>query len=185
MKRSFLLLFLSLFFNLSASAADYSYQYDAAGRLISVSMPQSQTITYSYDLAGNVLTQNFSLTADTDSDSLPDEWEQTNFGSLEQTGEGDFDSDGFSNLSEYLAGTDPKAASSSLRIISIEPQNPGGPILMVASVAGKSYQIQSKNSLSEADWSNRDTVSATDSTFNWSDPSGNSATRFYRVVLLP
>ncbi|MES2707466.1 MAG: hypothetical protein V4726_12790 [Verrucomicrobiota bacterium] len=46
--------------------------------------------------------------ADADGDSLDDLWEIANFGSLAQTGAGDFDSDGLPNLQENLRGTDPK-----------------------------------------------------------------------------
>lgn len=49
---------------------------------------------------------------DTDSDTLPDTWEQTHFGSLAQTAGGDPDNDGLTNLQEYQAGTDPNAADS-------------------------------------------------------------------------
>lgn len=44
---------------------------------------------------------------DTDGDGLPDGWENANFGDLSQTAAGDFDFDGFSNLAEYNAGSDP------------------------------------------------------------------------------
>lgn len=46
--------------------------------------------------------------ADTDADGLPDSWETANFGNLSQTGAGDFDGDGATNLAEFNAGTDPK-----------------------------------------------------------------------------
>jgi alpha-tubulin suppressor-like RCC1 family protein len=48
--------------------------------------------------------------ADTDSDGLPDAWEMSAFGNLAQTGSGDFDRDGLSNIDEYARGTDPKIA---------------------------------------------------------------------------
>lgn len=44
---------------------------------------------------------------DTDGDGLPDGWETANFGDLSQTASGDYDSDSFSNLAEYNAGSDP------------------------------------------------------------------------------
>jgi hypothetical protein len=44
---------------------------------------------------------------DSDFDGLPDDWEQENFGGLSQSGQGDFDGDGWSNLGEFQAGTDP------------------------------------------------------------------------------
>lgn len=58
------------------------------------------------------------IAADTDGDGLPDAWEMAHFGSLDEGAEdyfdgggtfhdGDYDDDYASNLSEYLAGTDP------------------------------------------------------------------------------
>jgi len=44
---------------------------------------------------------------DTDADTLPDSWELQFFDNLNQTGDDDFDGDGFTNLEEYSAGTDP------------------------------------------------------------------------------
>ncbi len=44
---------------------------------------------------------------DTDGDSMDDAWETTYFGNLSQTGSGDFDSDGMTNLEEYLGGFNP------------------------------------------------------------------------------
>lgn len=51
--------------------------------------------------------------ADTDGDSLPDAWEQQYFNnSLAQLAGGDFDADGYSNLSEYQSGTNPASSAS-------------------------------------------------------------------------
>jgi len=47
---------------------------------------------------------------DTDSDGLDDDWEVTHFGSLSQSGGGDFDSDGMTNLEEYTHGFNPTVA---------------------------------------------------------------------------
>ncbi|MBI4657883.1 MAG: chitobiase/beta-hexosaminidase C-terminal domain-containing protein [Verrucomicrobia bacterium] len=49
---------------------------------------------------------------DSDSDGLPDSWEQQFFGNLAQTGGGDWDADGLSNLQEYQQGSNPVASSS-------------------------------------------------------------------------
>lgn len=45
--------------------------------------------------------------ADDDSDGLPDLWELQQFGNLNQTGSGDADGDGKTNLQEHAAGTNP------------------------------------------------------------------------------
>ncbi|TCK17632.1 hypothetical protein DFR30_0867 [Thiogranum longum] len=45
--------------------------------------------------------------SDTDVDGLPDNWEFSNFGTLAETGSGDFDSDGLLNVDEFVIGTLP------------------------------------------------------------------------------
>jgi hypothetical protein len=49
---------------------------------------------------------------DTDSDSLPDEWERLSFGNLAQAGNGDSDADALTNAQEFASGTDPTNADS-------------------------------------------------------------------------
>jgi thrombospondin type 3 repeat protein len=49
--------------------------------------------------------------ADTDEDGLPDSWEVSNFGNLNQTGTWDYDGDGLTNLQEYQLGTNPTSAN--------------------------------------------------------------------------
>ena len=39
---------------------------------------------------------------DTDNDGMPDVWEKSNFGNLLQTATGDFDSDGYQNIEQYI-----------------------------------------------------------------------------------
>ena len=48
---------------------------------------------------------------DTDADGLPDTWENSNFGNLNQGATDDPDSDGHDNLDEYNEGTDPMDAT--------------------------------------------------------------------------
>lgn len=44
---------------------------------------------------------------DSDQDGLPDDWELEHFGDLTQSGNDDFDDDGYTNLQEYQNGTNP------------------------------------------------------------------------------
>jgi len=46
---------------------------------------------------------------DGDGDGLPDLWERKYFGNLSQTGGGDFEGDGLTNLQEYQTGSNPTA----------------------------------------------------------------------------
>ena len=62
--------------------------------------------------AGSNPTNSVSTPLDLDADGLPDAWEQANFGNLNQTGTGDPDRDGFSNLVENQNGSDPNNPNS-------------------------------------------------------------------------
>jgi len=59
-------------------------------------------------------TKNISVTgsnfADADLDGLPDGWEMSYFGNLDQKPDGDYDHDGITNLVEYAQGTNPTIA---------------------------------------------------------------------------
>ncbi|MBA4387741.1 MAG: hypothetical protein C0404_07155 [Verrucomicrobia bacterium] len=54
--------------------------------------------------------------ADTDTNSLPDNWETRYFGTTGQSKTNDWDGDGMSNYEEYLAGTDPTNGNSFLKL---------------------------------------------------------------------
>jgi hypothetical protein len=50
--------------------------------------------------------------ADTDGDSLPDDWETIHFGNLSSAPGDDPDGDGYDNYTEYVMGTNPRDAAS-------------------------------------------------------------------------
>jgi len=63
---------------------------------------------------------------------------------------------------------------------------PNGTITLAWSATpGQTYQVQYKTSLSQPDWTNLATVTATNSTATVSDALDSSAQRFYRTVWLP
>ena len=78
--------------------------------------------TYTIPERGNVLRLDFDIDPpagppDTDSDGLPDSWEQSNFGGLSQGPNDDWDHDGISNGTEYIAGTNPMNANGPFQLI--------------------------------------------------------------------
>jgi hypothetical protein len=79
---------------------------------------------------------------DTDADGLPDPWETANFGNLSRDGTGDFDSDGATDLAEYLAGTGPTNPNSILAITGLHAQAGGQYQVTWDSVPGRAYQIE-------------------------------------------
>jgi len=53
------------------------------------------------------LAQKYAIFIDSDGDGMDDNWEIAHFGNLDQTADGDYDGDGFTNLQEFQNGTNP------------------------------------------------------------------------------
>ena len=130
----------------------------------------------------HVQTATIRAGADTDADGLPDAWEWQNFGNLSQTGSGDADGDGVSNLNEYLAGTSPIDASDYLRITYVARGDvtPDFTTLHWTSVPTRCYTIQARTNLVSSSWA--DAVGyglgVSSSTFNTGNPTN---AEFYRI----
>jgi subtilisin family serine protease len=80
---------------------------------------------------------------DPDSNGLPDWWESTYFGQLGGVNPNDdSDSDGRTNLQEFLAGTNPTAASSVLSVSALSRSVDGSAVSVTwEAVPGKTYQV--------------------------------------------
>lgn len=136
----------------------------------------------------NTATIATTVLADTDGDHIPDTWETTN--GLEPGNAADalfdLDGDGLTNLQEYFAGTDPRAAHSTLEIAAIAVS--GNDILInFTTVAGKRYCL---------DWGPSPAgpftnvlatqILGTGGAIQITDPNAAALpTRYYRVRLLP
>ncbi len=87
--------------------------------------------------------------ADSDGGGIPDAWELLHFGNLTKAnGTSDYDGDGFSDLGEYLADTDPLDPNSNLRIVSWVALAGGSPATIAwTSVETRQYHIQMRTDL--------------------------------------
>jgi hypothetical protein len=97
----------------------------------------------------------------------------------------DADGDGRSNLSEYLAGTDPRNPSSNL---SVSVNFAGGQIhVLFTAEANKGYTVQYKTLLTDPTWQKLVDVApqAAAHAVDVPDTVGANAQRFYRVITPP
>src|SRR4029077_5101922 len=98
----------------------------------------------------------------------------------------DSDGDGYTDLQEYLAGTDAHDPTSYLHISSVISDQVGRHITFAA-VPGKTYRLERSNLLPATQWDPvADSLVATGSTMTVIDSSPALPSRcFYRVVLIP
>jgi hypothetical protein len=116
---------------------------------------------------------------------MPDTWEIVNGLNPDRNDANeDLDLDGMINLHEYLAGTDPQNPSSVLRV-DVASFSGSTATLQFLAVAGKSYTVQYRNSLSTGSWQKLADVpvQAASQIIVVQDPAaGVAGQRFYRLI---
>lgn len=124
---------------------------------------------------------------DSDTDGLPDDWEQAWFSSLSPTAEEDSDLDGLSNRAEWITGTDPKNAGATLAIRSAQRMSDGATTITFQHAPSRHYVIEYSSDL--AAWSQiedpdvlfYDEPGVASWTDDGSETSGVASPKFYRV----
>ena len=97
----------------------------------------------------------------------------------------DSDGDGMSDADESVAGTDPQAANSALKIVSLSRGPTGSVAITWTSVPGKTYLIACKDNPEDPYWSDLSgPVAAEGATTSWTDESaGQNSRRVYSIVV--
>lgn len=134
-----------------------------------------------------VQTDRVAPSPDSDSDGIPDAWELRQAANLTTlTAKGDQDGDGFSDVQEYLADTDPIESSDNLRITSFSPKPDRTSVTLTwTTKPTRFYEVQRSPSLGAgSSWSDltADALSpdgGASTTKTFSDDA--AAQRFYRV----
>ncbi len=120
--------------------------------------------------------------ADTDGDGIPDEWEIRYGFSTNNIADRllDSDGDGMLNWQEYIAGTDPTNALSSLKLASTISSNGVG--MNFQAMSNKTYAVQYTTSLG-ANWQTlRPVIALRSNTVQTASDPLTGSNRFYRVV---
>ena len=125
-------------------------------------------------------------TSDTDADGIPDAWEIANALNPNNAADAaqDSDGDGFDNLREYLAGTDPHDPASRLRISSVS-SIPGGWRIAFSTTTGRTYRVNWSPDL--AQWFTfAENIAGTGGEVEVDELSAPAPSqRFYRVIARP
>jgi hypothetical protein len=135
------------------------------------------------DPSDNTFSTTFRLKGDADADRLPDDWEQANGLDSANSGDAlaDADADGGSNLQEYLAGTNPRSASSALLLVATRSGD--RIVLQFPSVAGRLYRIESTSAVPSVLWEKVLDLDGSGRTLQAEAPLDGKQ-KYYRVRLL-
>jgi len=133
-----------------------------------------------------VVNSNDSLLGpDGDSDGLPDDFEALyGLDPSSDDAHQDPDGDGATNLSEYLAGTDPGDRASHFAFTLVQKVGEDFQLTWNA-VVGKIYHVQTSDTLKEDSWMTVTTVVATGLSESWTDNElpAPKPYKFYRITL--
>jgi CSLREA domain-containing protein len=125
--------------------------------------------------------------ADSDGDGMSDDFET--FFVLSDPN-ADADHDGLTNLQEFMAGTNPLDGASWFRVMVVARSANDFVVTFAPAIAGKSYRLERKNALTDANWGSiagvADLTPVSTGTAQITDPGGASvAKHFYHVRVLP
>ena len=116
---------------------------------------------------------------------MPDAWEALYPSCLNPAvadGGGDCDNDGFTNLQEYIAHTDPTQANSALRVESFRTDGNTATISFMG-VVGRQYGLERRPDVASGSWLRvATTIPDADGQVTIADPDPPTGQMYYRLV---
>jgi PKD repeat protein len=127
---------------------------------------------------------------DTNNNGVPDNWEWDKFGTLDWlTSVSDWDEDGFHDMDEFKAGTDPNDDASFLGLENVFPDNTQRVIIKWQSISGKTYSVERTTNLMFGDLGFSAVISnitgQAGHTTVTDETAGAKSPLFYRILLEP
>ena len=121
--------------------------------------------------------------SDTDGDSIEDSWEQFYFGSLTNVNDtSDWDQDGFPDVHEFRAGSNPDDTNSLLKATSITVPAVGN-VVTWQSESNRSYLLSRSSDLLGSFIGFASNIAATHPLNTYTDAVSTNVLNFYRVEL--
>jgi Tol biopolymer transport system component len=128
--------------------------------------------------------------ADSDGDGIPDWWMIQYFGHItgqafdQSLAQDDPNGTGMTTLQDYIAGTNPTNPDSVFQAQVVAPVSPGGSVTLTwSAVAGRTYSVQYKDSLDDAEWTAlTGTPMINGSQGQFTVPTDQTS-RYYRIVV--
>ncbi|MEO5915965.1 MAG: hypothetical protein ABIS50_17150 [Luteolibacter sp.] len=118
---------------------------------------------------------------DVDADGMDDNWENSYFGSTNETATGDFDHDGTNNITEFRLGLIPNSGSS---MFAASLNNDG--LIQWTSAVGVTFSIERSTTLAAGSWTVLEaSFPGTAGTASYTDPEPPAGHAYYRVKLNP
>ena len=176
---------------ISTQGGVVTYSYDALNRVTGVTYIDNTAITFNYDPVDNWITNTVSVAADSVGDGIPNWWRALYFGGDGTTTNSlscatcDPDHDGFDNLQEYLAGTNPRDPSSALRISSAAKQGTNM-VFSFTTATNRFYALEYSTNLTSGVWTSFPGFIIGNGAVQQVSDAGGAASsqRFYRLRLL-
>ena len=162
---------------------------DGMTKDLKIAAESTDTIAYT-SYYGHIQSSYFltNIVLDSDSDGLPDDWEQQHFGNpTSADGSQDSDADGFSNLQEYMANTDPTSSNALLEVEgdSNVTSDRNGFVINWQSAPWRVYTLESSSNLMEGFSVRARRITATPPLNSYTDTVSEITHRFYRIGVLP